>query len=133
MQAIPEVRRSERVGYEYIIKLEEDRALSPYYAVSYNLSETGMYFKSLFELYPGTQILIRLDDYALSQNQTPAKVVWCKKLKDTDRFRYGVGVEFLRLEDNFGLKASPPIAPQMKTLNNHKGGVVIKMEKRLSE
>jgi hypothetical protein len=133
VQAIPEIRRSERVGYEYIIKLEEDWAPSPYYAVSYNLSETGMYFKSLFELYPGTHILIRLDDYASSQNQVPANVVWCKKLKDTDRFRYGVGVEFLQLENDFGLEPSPPIAPQMKTLNNNKGGVVIKMEKRLSE
>jgi len=91
-----------------------------------------MYFKSLFELHPGTHILIRRDDYALSQNQTPAKVVWCKKLKDTDRFRYGVGVEFLQLENNFGSEASAPVAPQRKTLNNDKGGVVIKMEKRLS-
>jgi Tfp pilus assembly protein PilZ len=130
MQAIPETRRSDRFGHEYIIKLEDDRALSPYYAVSYNLSETGMYFKSLFELYPGVHIFIRLDDYTLGRNQVPAKVVWCKKLEDTDRFRYGVGVEFLKLEGNSGLKTSLPAAPRMKTVNKHKGGVVIKMEKR---
>ena len=130
MQAKPEFRRSERFGHEYIIKFEDDRALSPYYAVSYNLSETGMYFKSLFELYPGAHILIRIDDYTLSQNQVPAKVVWCKKLENTDKFRYGVGVEFLQLEKNFGLKASLPITPRMKTPNKKEGGVVIQMEKR---
>jgi hypothetical protein len=132
VQAIPEFRRSKRFGYEYIIKIEEDRALSPYYAVSCNLSETGMYFKSLFELYPGTHILIKLDGYALSQNQVPANVVWCQRLKDTDRFRYGAGVQFFQSEYNFSLEASPPIAPHVKTLNNNTGGVVIKMEKRLS-
>lgn len=130
MQAIPEIRRSDRFGHEYIIKLEDDRALSPYYAVSYNLSETGMYFKSLFELYPGVHIFIRLDDYTLSRNQLAAKVVWCKKLENTDRFRFGVGVEFLQLENNSCLKASLPLAPQTKTANRNKGGVVIKMEKR---
>jgi hypothetical protein len=50
MQAQPEFRRSGRIGHECIIKLEDDLTLSPYYAVSYNLSETGMYFKSLFNL-----------------------------------------------------------------------------------
>jgi len=114
MQAQPEFRRSGRLGHECIIKLEDDQTLSPYYAVSHNLSETGMYFKSLFELYPGTHILIRIDDYSLSQNQVPAKVVWCKKLKNTTSFRYGVGVEFLQLEKNVGSKAYLPITPQMK-------------------
>lgn len=130
MQAIPEIRRSDRFGHEYIIKLEDDRALSPYYAVSCNLSETGMYFKSLFELNPGVHILIRLDDYTLSRNQVPAKVVWCKKLENTDKFRFGVGVEFLPLGNNPGSKASLPVAAQMKTANKKRGGVVIRMEKR---
>jgi len=114
MQAQPEFRRSGRLGHECIIKLEDDQTLSPYYAVSHNLSETGMYFKSLFELYPGTHILIRIDDYSVSQNQVPAKVVWCKKLKNTTSFRYGVGVEFLQLEKNVGSMAFLPITPQMK-------------------
>jgi Tfp pilus assembly protein PilZ len=114
MQAQPEFRRSGRLGHECIIKLENDQTLSPYYAVSYNLSETGMYFKSLFELYPGAHILIRIDDYSSSRNQVPAKVVWCKKLKNTTSFRYGVGVEFLQLEKNVGSKAFLPITPQMK-------------------
>ena len=113
MQAQPEFRRSGRLGHECIIKLEDDQTLSPYYAVSHNLSETGIYFKSLFELYPGTHILIRIDDYSLSQNQIPAKVVWCKKLKNTTSFRYGVGVEFLQLEKNVGSKAFLPITLQM--------------------
>ena len=114
MQAQPEFRRSGRHGNDCIIKLEDDQTLSPYYAVSQNLSETGMYFKSLFELYPGAHILIRIDDYSLSQNQVPAKVVWCKKLKNTTTFRYGVGVEFLKFEKNVGSKAFFPITPQMK-------------------
>jgi Tfp pilus assembly protein PilZ len=114
MQVQPEFRRSGRLGRECIIKLEDDQTLSPYYGVSYNLSETGMYFKSLFELYPGAHILIRIDDYSSSQNQVPAKVVWCKKLENTTSFRYGVGVEFLKFEKNVGSKAFLPITPQMK-------------------
>jgi len=133
MQAKPEFRRSERLGHEFIIKLEDDLTLSPYYAVSYNLSETGMYFKSLFELYPGAHILMRIDDYTLSQNKVPAKVVWCNKLENASIFRYGVGVEFLQSEKDFGSMASFPITPRMKTPNKKEGGVVIRMEKRLSE
>ena len=133
MQAKPEFRKSERFGHECIVKLGDDQALSPYYAVSYNLSETGMYFRSLFELYPGAHILVRIDDYELSRNQVPAKVVWCNKLETTATFRYGVGVEFLRSEKNAGLKASLPIAPRMKTPNKKEGGVVIQMDRRQPE
>jgi hypothetical protein len=133
MQAKPEFRRSERFGHESIIKLENDLTLSPYYAVSHNLSEAGMYFKSLFEMYPGAHILIRVDDYTFGQQPVPAKVVWCKKLQNTNIFHYGVGVEFLQSEKNFGLKSSPPNTPRMKTPNKKEGGVVIRMEKRLPE
>jgi len=114
MQAQPEFRGSGRHGHECIIKLEDDQTLSPYYAVSQNLSETGMYFKSLFELHPGAHILVRIDDYTLDQNIVAAKVVWCKKLKNTTSFRYGVGVQFLQLEKKVGSKAFLPITPQMK-------------------
>lgn len=117
MQANPEFRKSERFGLESIIKLEDDLTLSPYYAVSYNLSETGMYFKSLFELHPGAHILIRIHDYTLSHNKVPAKVVWCKKLENTATFRYGVGVEFLQVEKNVGSRASLPINIKMSTPN----------------
>ena len=89
-----------------------------------------MYFKSLFELCPGANILIKIDDYSMSQNQVPAKVVWCKKLENAGRFHYGVGVEFFQLEKNVGLKAPPPIAPQMKIPEKNRSGIVIKMEKR---
>jgi len=133
MQANPEFRKSERLGHEFIIKLEDDLTLSPYYAVSYNLSETGMYFKSLFEMYPGAHILIRIDDYTLSQNKVPAKVVWCNKLENASIFRYGVGVEFLQSEKDVGSRASFPITPRMKTPKKKEGGVVIRMEKRLPE
>jgi hypothetical protein len=71
-----------------------------------------------------------IDDDTSGQNQIPAKVVWCKKLEDTARFRYGVGVEFLKSEKNVGLKATLPITPQVRPLTKNKGGVVIKMEKR---
>jgi hypothetical protein len=130
MQVKPEFRRSERFGNEHIIKFGDDRALSPYYAVSYNFSETGMHFKSLFELYPGAHIRIIIDDVTLSRYLVPAKVVWCKKLENTNRFRYGVGVEFLQLQKNFGLKSSLPIAPRMETQNMSRDEVVIRMEKR---
>jgi Tfp pilus assembly protein PilZ len=133
MQAKPEFRKSDRFGHECIVKLGDDQTLSPYYAVSYNLSETGMFFKSLFELYPGAHILIGIDDYEFNRNQVLAKVVWCNKLENTATFRYGVGVEFLQLEKNFSLKASRPVTPQMKTANKKEGGVVIIMERRLPE
>ena len=96
MQAKRESRKSGRFSHECIVKLGDDQALSHYYAVSSNLSETGMYFKSLFELLPGAHILIGIDDYELSRNQVPAKVVWCKEIETTSSFRYGVGVEFLQ-------------------------------------
>jgi Tfp pilus assembly protein PilZ len=129
MQLKPEFRKSERFGHENIIKFDDDRALSPYYALSQDLSETGMNFKSLFELYPGAHILIMIDDFILSRYQVPAKVVWCKKLENTNRFRYSVGVEFLQLQKNFGLKASLPITPRMKTQNIRREEAVIQMGK----
>ena len=106
MQAKPEVRKSERLGHECIVKIGDDQALSPYYAVSYNLSETGIHFKSLFEMYPGAHILIRIDDYELSRNQVQAKVVWCKEIETTSTLKYAVGAEFLQSKRHVGLKAS---------------------------
>jgi hypothetical protein len=129
MQVKPEFRKSERFGHENIIKFDDDRALSPYYALSRDLSETGMNFKSLFELYPGAHILIMIDDFTLSRYQISAKVVWCKELENTNRFRYSVGVEFLQLQKDFGLKASLPIAPRMKRQNMRTDEAVIEMGK----
>jgi hypothetical protein len=129
MQVKPEFRKSERFGHENIIKFDDDRALSPYYALSRDLSETGMNFKSLFELYPGAHILIMIDDFTLGRYQIPAKVVWCKELENTNRFRYSVGVEFLQLQKHFGLKASLPIAPRMKRQNMRTDEAVIEMGK----
>ena len=129
MQVKPEFRKNERFGHENIIKFDDDRALSPYYALSRDLSETGMNFKSLFELYPGAHILIMIDDFTLSRYQVPAKVVWCKKLENTNRFRYSVGVEFLQLQKVFGLKASLPIAPRLKRQNMRRDEAVIEMGK----
>ena len=40
MQAKPEFRKSERFGHECIVKLGDDQALSPYYAVLYNPTES---------------------------------------------------------------------------------------------
>lgn len=81
-----------------------------------------MHFKSLFKLYPGAHIFIRIDDYTLDQNQVSAKVVWCKKIENSNSLRYRVGVEYVNSEKNFGLKASPPIPPQIKTPDKNKGG-----------
>ena len=47
----------------------------------------------------------------MSQNQVPAKVVWCKKLENTTSFRYGVGVEFLKSGKKCGLKGIPSDYP----------------------
>jgi hypothetical protein len=133
MQAKPEFRKSKRVGHEYIINFGDDGTLSPYYALSQNVSETGMHFKSLFELYPGAHITIRIDDYTSICDQVPAKIVWCKQLKNADKFRYSVGVEFLDLEKGSGVKASRLTARPNKIPIKREGGVVIKMKKRLQE
>ena len=86
MQMKPEFRRGERFRHEYIIKLGEDLALSPKYAVAVNLSETGMYFKSLFEMVPGARIWIVIYDSISGQNQVSARVVWCRKLESSNVF-----------------------------------------------
>jgi len=127
MQVKPEFRRSERFPHKCIIQFGEDLTLSPYYAVSCNLSERGMYFKSLFKLYTGSHIHIVINDHILRRDQVPARVVWCKELKNTATFRYDVGVEFLQLQKNFGL--SIPIAPRMKTQNMRRDEAVIEMGK----
>ena len=49
--------------------------MSPNYAVAFNLSETGMYFKSLFEMVPGTQTWILINDSISRQNHAQARVV----------------------------------------------------------
>jgi hypothetical protein len=130
MQTKPEFRKSERFGHQYIIKLGEDPTLSPYYAVSHNLSETGMYFKSLFEMHPEARIRIVINDSIPGPNQVQARVVWCAELKNSNTFRYGVGVEFLHAQTNSGSTASPPIAPRMKSPCKQEGGVVIQLSKR---
>jgi Tfp pilus assembly protein PilZ len=126
VQVIAEFRKNERFGNQSIIKLEDGLTLSPYFAVSQNLSEAGMYFKSLFEFYPGARIRIRFEDYTLG-HPVAAKVVWCNKLKGEATFGYGVGVEFLQLEKNVGAKivasrASLPTTPSEKTAYQEQGG-----------
>jgi Tfp pilus assembly protein PilZ len=133
MLAQKECRRSERFGRKSIIKLEDDLTLSPYYAVSYNLSDAGMYFKSLFMLSPGAYILIRIDDYAFGPDPVRAKVVWCNELKNETAFNYGVGVEFLQSMNHFGSKTSLATFPRMKTSNDNERGVVIQMEECSAE
>jgi len=101
MQAKPEVRRNERFGHDYIIKLEDDMSPTPYYALSQDLSESGMQFKPLFELHPGSHLRVVLNNDGLSsQNQVPARVVWCKELGNAATFRFAVGVEFLKTPRN---------------------------------
>lgn len=126
VQIIAEFRKNERIGNQSIIKLEDGLTISPYFAVSQNLSEAGMYFKSLFEFHPGARIRIRFEDYTLG-HPVPAKVVWCNKLKGEATFGYGVGVEFLQLEKNVASKivasrASVPTASSEKTAYQEQEG-----------
>ena len=120
MQIIAEFRKNERIGNQSIIKLEDGLTVSPYFAVSQNLSEAGMYFKSLFEFHPGARIRIRFEDYTLG-HPVPAKVVWCNKLKGEATFGYGVGVEFLQLEKNVASRASLPTGSSEKTAYQEQG------------
>ena len=106
MATQPGYRKMGRLDYETIIMIEDGLTRIPYYAVSNIFSDTGMVFKSLFEINPEAQIFIRIDDYASSRNPIPAKVVWCNKFKSQAGFRYGVGVEFLPQANPSGLGAS---------------------------
>lgn len=65
-----------------------------------------------------------------SHSQAPARVVWCKELKNTNTFRYGVGVEFLQAPISAGSTAFLPMAPRMKNPGKQEGGTVIQMSKR---
>jgi hypothetical protein len=56
------------------------------------------------------------------------QLTW-RRSENTNKFRYSVGVEFLQLQKNFGLKASLPIAPRMKTENMRRDEAVIEMGK----
>jgi hypothetical protein len=102
MATQPEYRKIGRFDYETIIMIEDGLARLPYYAVSDNFSDTGMVFRSLFEIKPGAQIFIRVDDYASSRNPIPVKVVWCNKFKGQSGFPYAVGVEFLPQANPYG-------------------------------
>lgn len=133
MLAQKECRRSERFGHKSIIKLEDELTLSPYFAVSYNLSDAGMYFKSLFKLYPGERILIRIDDYTFGPNPVRAIVVWCNELKNDTAFNYGIGVKFLQSLNQSGSKTFSAISPRTKTPNDTERGVVIEMGGRCPE
>ena len=135
MQVKLEQRRNERFGHEYIIMLGAERTLSPHYVVSYNLSETGMYFKSIFELHPGTQILIGIDDYTSCRNQIQAKVMWCKEFENGTALRYAVGVQFLQPQKTIGAKAFPPFTPRKTRADSYgrEGKVVKNTDKRAQE
>lgn len=106
MATLPESISMGRFYHESIIMIEDESTQIPYYAVSNNFSDTGMVFKSLFEINPGAQIFIRIDNYASHCNPIPAKVVWCNKLRSQDSFRYGVAVEFLPKANPFGSEAT---------------------------
>jgi Tfp pilus assembly protein PilZ len=108
--------------------IEDGLTRIPYYAVSKNFSDSGMVFKSLFEIKPGAQIFIRIDDYASSRNPIPAKVVWCNKLKRQAGFRYGVGVEFLPQANPSGAWASQSACSRKTSSTIDARGLVAEME-----
>ena len=92
-----ELRKSERIRHESIIMLRDDDFRFLFYAVMYNVSRSGMYFKSLFELQAGNHINIKFDDPPPIdiRNTCRARVVWCRELDDRNIFRYESGLEFL--------------------------------------
>ncbi len=63
-----------------------------------NCSDGGLYFESCQVLHPGSDIFIRIKDYpddrSKSQKTHHAKVIWGKRLFDSD-FGYGYGVEYV--------------------------------------
>ena len=91
-----EFRNSERFRHESLIMLEDRSFGYPSFAVMCNVSKTGMYFESVFELQPGTNINIKIDEPSpkTSQNFCCAQVIWCEELEDNSNFRYGIGVKY---------------------------------------
>lgn len=116
MKAKSESRKSERFRRECLIMLGDELELTPYYAVSKNVSAGGMYFKSLFELNQGACVQICIDDHSKHRKRVQARVVWCKKLENTKRFQFGVGVEFLRPTEDTGMDIAPSDERQMTSL-----------------
>lgn len=116
MKAKSESRKSERFSRECLIMLGDELELTPYYAVSKNVSAGGMYFKSLFKLNEGACVQIGIDDYSMHRNRVQARVVWCKKLENTKRFQFGVGVAFLWPIEDIGMDIIPSDDRQMTSL-----------------
>lgn len=117
MQSKGESRQSRRIGREQLIMLGDGRTLSPYYAVSKNVSAGGMYFKSLFELQEGACVDICVDDFSTRRNPFQARVVRCEALANPSRFRFGVAVAFLRPEEPGGRYRIPSIPSNDATLD----------------
>lgn len=88
---------------------------SPFYAVSTNLSERGMHFKSQFELLQGAQVFIGIEGYTMSLKQVPARVVWCDRLNDSKCFTFSIGLEFLNPLKDVSMKDSPLV--EMQTIS----------------
>jgi DNA-directed RNA polymerase subunit RPC12/RpoP len=67
----------------------------------YNDSEGGMYFESNFVLEPGTDLIIKRDDFDPIKHGSEAlkgyraEVVWCESVGRNGGSLYGVGVRFI--------------------------------------
>jgi len=86
-----EKRAYERYYYEAPIKYKHCDKNDYYVAKTYNYSMGGMYFESDYDIQPGADIYIKMNNYSAD---THSKVTWCKEYSDSDSSYYGVGVQY---------------------------------------
>ena len=103
MMSRTENREFNRVHHDAPLLYVFQDSDSFYSATLCNYGEDGMCFESGYELEPGTEIVIMLDDYPRSvsgheiQKRYNAIVKWCQSRPDTAAFFYRVGVKYCRI------------------------------------
>jgi Tfp pilus assembly protein PilZ len=86
-----EKRAYERYDYKAPIKYKHYDKNDYYAAKTYNYSMGGMYFECDYDIQPGADIYIKMNNYSAD---TPGKVTWCKEYSALDSSYYGVGVKY---------------------------------------
>ena len=97
MRTATDQRNEMRQQHESPILIEEFQSGKYYEGRMVNYSTCGMCLQSDFELEPGTDIFIGIENSPYSANHDiyRAQVTWCKQLRDvTAFFRFSIGVKF---------------------------------------
>ena len=104
MESNPEQRHKARFAHQSSISVEKPDNGVLKGARMFNYNDNGLYFEADFELEPGTQMFIRIDNspYAPEPDvyeKYQGVVVWQKKLEKSSYF-WGYGVKFTKTIGN---------------------------------